>query len=231
GPEDSQRDTAGVRLGGGEGGESPCTPPGHRRRLYLSAFDDRFGNEDPDLHVGVVLGPAVVLPHGAVVAVGVRLELLLRPGSSLRSGSLSRGLHVTAARCKNRAARVRVGKGDRPLTYEEALPPHHIAHRKGWLSQHTGNLRGEEGTAERTVEDVFVRRFIFGTFHGCLANELVIKRRGNVLVVCALMLQKLQPQKFYFLIGYSETMLSHLYKCPVKLEVQTLQDKAVYKYL
>ncbi|KAL6096446.1 mrps24 [Pungitius sinensis] len=145
--------------------------------------------------------------------------------------SLGRGLHVTAACCKNRAARVRVGKGDRPLTYEEALPPHQIAHRKGWLSQHTGNLRGEEGTAERTVEDLFVRRFVFGTFHGCLANELVIKRRGNVLLVCALMLQKLQPQKFYFLIGYSETILSHLYKCPVKLEVQTLQDKAVYKYL
>ncbi|KAA8579205.1 hypothetical protein FQN60_000027 [Etheostoma spectabile] len=107
----------------------------------------------------------------------------------------------------NRAARVRVGKGDKPLTYEQALPPHHIAHRKGWL------------------------RFVFGTFHGCLANEIVIKRRGNVLVVCALMLQKLPPQKFYFLIGYSESLLSHLYKCPVKLEVQTLQDRAVYKYL
>ncbi len=38
---------------------------------------------------------------------------------------------------QNRAARVRVGKGDRPLTYEQALPPHQIGHRKGWLSQHT----------------------------------------------------------------------------------------------
>lgn len=94
-----------------------------------------------------------------------------------------------------------------------------------------GNLKGEEGAAERTVEDVFVRKFMFGTFHGCLANEIVIKRRGNMLVVCALMLRKLQPQKFYFLIGYSESLLSHFYKCPVKLEIQTLQDKAVYKYL
>ncbi|XP_054468492.1 28S ribosomal protein S24, mitochondrial [Anoplopoma fimbria] len=152
--------------------------------------------------------------------------------SLFRSGSSgSRALHVTAVCCKNRAARVRVGKGDKPYTYEQALPPHHIGHRKGWLSQHTGNLKGEEGAADRTVEDLFVRRFMFGTFHSCLANEIVIKRRGNVLVVCALMLQKLPPQKFYFLIGYSETILSHLYKCPVKLEVQTLQDKAVYKYL
>ncbi|XP_032367060.1 small ribosomal subunit protein uS3m isoform X2 [Etheostoma spectabile] len=148
-----------------------------------------------------------------------------------RSGSLCRALHVTAVCCKNRAARVRVGKGDKPLTYEQALPPHHIAHRKGWLSQNTSNLRGEQGAAERTTEDLFLRRFVFGTFHGCLANEIVIKRRGNVLVVCALMLQKLPPQKFYFLIGYSESLLSHLYKCPVKLEVQTLQDRAVYKYL
>lgn len=94
-----------------------------------------------------------------------------------------------------------------------------------------GNLKGEEGAADRTVEDVFLRRFMFGTFHGCLANEVVIKRRGNLLVVCALMLQKMPPQKFYFLIGYSESLLSHFYKCPVKLELQTLQEKAVYKYL
>ncbi|KAM3600066.1 uncharacterized protein V6R79_016772 [Siganus canaliculatus] len=159
------------------------------------------------------------------------LTALTTRSTSLLGSSGVRSLHVTTSCCKNRAARVRVGKGDRPLTYEQALPPHYIGHRKGWLVQHTSNLKGEEGAAERTVEDVFIRRFMFGTFHGCLANEVVIKRRGNVLVVCALMLQKLPPQKFYFLIGYSEALLSHFYKCPVKLEVQTLQDKAVYKYL
>ncbi|KAJ7988280.1 hypothetical protein DPEC_G00321940 [Dallia pectoralis] len=152
-------------------------------------------------------------------------------GTSICINSGTRALHVTPSCCKNRAARIRVGKGDRPLTYEEALHPHHIGHRKGWLSQHTSNLMGEAGAADRTVEDVFVRRFIFGTFHNCLANEIVLKRRGNMLVVCALMLQRHPPQKFYFLIGYTETLLSHFYKCPVKMEVQTLGDKAVYKYL
>ncbi|KAM9337926.1 small ribosomal subunit protein uS3m [Symphorus nematophorus] len=161
----------------------------------------------------------------------VRLLAAVVRSGSLCSSSGSRSLHVTAVCCKNRAARIRVGKGDKPVTYEQALAPHHIGHRKGWLSQHTSNLKGEDGAAERTLEDVFIRRFMFGTFHGCLANEIVVKRRGNVLVVCALMLQKLQPQKFYFLIGYSESLLSHFYKCPVKLEIQTLQDKAVYKYL
>lgn len=94
-----------------------------------------------------------------------------------------------------------------------------------------GNLKGEGGAAERVIEDMFIRRFMFGTFHGCLANEIVIKRRGNILIVCALMLQKLPPNKFYFLIGYTESLLSHFYRCPVKLEIQTLQDKPVYKYL
>ncbi|XP_034048063.1 28S ribosomal protein S24, mitochondrial [Thalassophryne amazonica] len=150
---------------------------------------------------------------------------------SLISSGGSRSLHVTATYCKNRAARVRVGKGDKPVTYEQAWPPHYIAHRKGWLSQHTGNLSGEEGAAERIVEDVFFRRFMTGTFHGCLANEIVIKRRGNMIVICAFMIQKLLPTKFYFLIGYTETLLSYFYKCPVKLEIQTLEDKVVYKYI
>lgn len=159
------------------------------------------------------------------------LQSFIARSGSLCSSPASRGVHVTAACSKNHAARVRIGKGNKPVTYEQAHPPHYIAHRKGWLSQHTSNLKGEDGTAARTIEDVFIRRFMFGTFHGCLANEVVIKRRGNVLVVCAIMLQKLQPQKFYFLIGYSESLLSHFYKCPVKLEIQTLQDKVVYKYI
>ncbi|XP_008302971.1 small ribosomal subunit protein uS3m isoform X2 [Stegastes partitus] len=161
----------------------------------------------------------------------VRVLSTLARSSLLCSSSGSRGLHVTAACCKNRAARTRVGKGEKPLTYEQAFHPHHIGHCKGWLSQHTSNLKGEEGAAERTMEDVFIRKFMFGTFHGSLANEIVLKRRGNMLIVCALMIQKMSPLKFYFLIGYTETLLSHFYKCPVKLEVQTLQDKAVYKYI
>ncbi|KAG7499776.1 28S ribosomal protein S24, mitochondrial [Solea senegalensis] len=158
------------------------------------------------------------------------LSALARTGSFCSSTGY-RSLHVTAVCCKNRAARIRVGKGDNPLVYEQAIHPHHIGHRKGWLSQNTSNLRGEDGAAQRTVEDMFIRKFMFGTFHGCLANEIVIKRRGNLLVVCALVLQRFSPLRFYFLIGYSESLLSHFYKCPVKLEIQTLQQKAVYKYL
>nr|XP_032825047.1 28S ribosomal protein S24, mitochondrial [Petromyzon marinus] len=141
------------------------------------------------------------------------------------------GLQTSAVCLKNQAGRVRVGKGDKPVTYEQANPPHQIAHRKGWLSQHTANLDGEVGAAERSIEDVFIRRFMYGTFHGCLSTEVVVKRRGNVLVVCAVLITRLPPMRYYFLIGYTETLLSFLYKCPVKLEVQAVPQKVVYKYL
>uniref|UniRef100_A0A8C9FRS3 Mitochondrial ribosomal protein S24 n=1 Tax=Pavo cristatus TaxID=9049 RepID=A0A8C9FRS3_PAVCR len=70
-----------------------------------------------------------------------------------------------------------------------------------------------------------------GTFPGCLANELVVKRRANALLLCLLLLRQLPPAKLCFLVGYAETLLAHLYKCPVRLEVQTVPDKVVYKYL
>ncbi|XP_044539991.1 28S ribosomal protein S24, mitochondrial-like, partial [Gracilinanus agilis] len=132
---------------------------------------------------------------------------------------------------QNRAARVRVGKGDKPVTYEQAHPPHDIAHRKGWLSLHTSNLDGEQGAADRTVEDVFIRKFLYGTFPGCLADQVVLKRRANELIICAVMLQRLPPTKMYFLVGYSEALLSAFYKCPVRLYLQTVPTKNVYKYI
>ncbi|XP_053318820.1 28S ribosomal protein S24, mitochondrial [Spea bombifrons] len=162
---------------------------------------------------------------------GLLQSLFSRTPASLLVYSQSRCIQTTSACLKNRAARVRVGKGDKPVTYEQAHPPHFIAHRKGWLSQHTSNLDSEEGAAERTIEDVFIRKFLYGTFHGCLANEIVIKRRANLVVICAIFIRKLPPQKFYFLIGYTETLLSFLYKCPVKMEVQTVEEKIIYKYL
>ncbi|XP_069915978.1 small ribosomal subunit protein uS3m [Oryctolagus cuniculus] len=142
-----------------------------------------------------------------------------------------RALHTSAACAKNRAARVRVSKGDKPVSYEEAHAPHHIAHRKGWLSLHTGSLHGEEHAAERTVEDFFLRKFMQGTFPGCLADQLVLKRRANQVEICALVLRQLPAHKFYFLVGYSETLLSHFCKCPVRLHLQTVPSKVVYKYI
>lgn len=96
---------------------------------------------------------------------------------------------------------------------------------------HTGNLEGEEGAAERALEDAFLRRFLHGTFPGMLADEVVVKRRANLLVLCILLTRTLAPAKLHFLVGYTETLLSHFYKCPVRLELQTLPAKVAYKYL
>uniref|UniRef100_A0A8C4R5F0 Mitochondrial ribosomal protein S24 n=1 Tax=Eptatretus burgeri TaxID=7764 RepID=A0A8C4R5F0_EPTBU len=104
-----------------------------------------------------------------------------------------RSMHTSAACSKHFAARVRVSKGTKAVTYEEFNPPHQIAHRKGWLSQHTSNLDGEEGAAKRTLEDVFIRRFMYGTFHGCLATPPVIKRRANILIICAIIIRRIPP--------------------------------------
>ncbi|KAF6095534.1 mitochondrial ribosomal protein S24 [Phyllostomus discolor] len=132
---------------------------------------------------------------------------------------------------KNRVARVRVGKGDKPVIYEEAHVPHHIAHPKSWLSLHTGNLDGQDHAAERTVEDVLLRKFVLGTFPGCLADQLVLKRRASQVEVCALVLRQLPAHKLYFLVGYSEALLSHFHKCPVRVHLQTVPSKAVCKHI
>ncbi|XP_005058062.2 PREDICTED: 28S ribosomal protein S24, mitochondrial [Ficedula albicollis] len=94
-----------------------------------------------------------------------------------------------------------------------------------------GNLCGEAGGAQRAVEDAFLRRFLYGTFPGLLADEVVLKRRGNLLVICALLGRALPPYKLYFLLGYAETLLGHFYKCPVRLELQTVPARVPYKYL
>ena len=105
-----------------------------------------------------------------------------------------------------------------------------------WPTHHgtllfSGNLDGEDHAAERTVEDVFLRKFMLGTFPGCLADQLILKRWANQVEICALVLRQLPAHKFYFLVGYSETLLSHFYKCPVRLHLQTVPSKVVYKYI
>uniref|UniRef100_A0A2K5CJF8 28S ribosomal protein S24, mitochondrial n=1 Tax=Aotus nancymaae TaxID=37293 RepID=A0A2K5CJF8_AOTNA len=144
-------------------------------------------------------------------------------GGLLGPRVLSCTLHTSAVCAKNQVAR-----GDKLVTYEEAHAPHYIAHRKGWLSLHTSNLDGEDHAAERMVEDIFLRKFMWGTFPGCLADQLVIKRPANQLEICALVLRQLPAHKFYFLVGYSETLLSHFFKCPVRLHLQTVPSKVVY---
>lgn len=76
-----------------------------------------------------------------------------------------------------------------------------------------------------------MRRFLRGTFPGCLADEVVVKRRANALLLCPLLLRRLPPAKLCFLLGYAETLLAHFYKCPVRIHVQTVAAAPCYKFL
>ncbi|CAG2180517.1 unnamed protein product [Oppiella nova] len=121
------------------------------------------------------------------------------------------------------------------MTYEMTNPPYYIAVRKGWNSWNCSSLVGVERTqtSQTTIEDVFIRKFIFGTFHRLFLSELVIKRRANLIVIAGIVHQTIAQTKIYFLVGYTEAILSYILKCPVKMDIQTTHDpKAlIVKYI
>lgn len=93
---------------------------------------------------------------------------------------------------------------------------------------HAGNLKSEgfdARAADCAFDDFIIRKFVKGAWPGLLASEVIIKRRHNMVFVAALIFRQLTPRKFYFLLGYSEEMLSYLLKCPVKMEIQTVEDR------
>ncbi|CAI6360510.1 unnamed protein product [Macrosiphum euphorbiae] len=140
---------------------------------------------------------------------------------------LSRCKHVQAARYK------RSIKGNKPLTYEMAGPPHTIAHIKGWNSWNTCNMLDGLRPAETAIDDEFIRRFMTGTWHDLIASEIIIKRQHNIIRIAAITVQKISVTKVYFLIGYTEELLSYWLQCPIKLELQTVEDRSavVFKYI
>ncbi|XP_044761902.1 28S ribosomal protein S24, mitochondrial [Coccinella septempunctata] len=124
-------------------------------------------------------------------------------------------------------------KNDFPLTYEMANPPHAIAHRKSWNSWNTTNLDGGLRASETAVEDVFIRKFMVGTWHALFVSEIIIKRQHNIIRIAGILRRSVSARKMYFLIGYTEELLSFWLQCPVKLELQTVNDKkdVVFKYI
>ncbi|KAF6213554.1 hypothetical protein GE061_011274 [Apolygus lucorum] len=154
--------------------------------------------------------------------------------SSSSSSVVSRSLHLSAPCEKKQAGRYKKSpKGDKPLTYEMAYAPHHIAHAKSWNSWNTSNVQGGIRPAETLFEDFFIRKFMTGTWHNLFLSEIIIKRQHNIIRIAGIVHRSLPPRKFYFLIGYSEELLSYWLQCPVKLELQTVADRkeVVFKYI
>ncbi|GIY16754.1 28S ribosomal protein S24, mitochondrial [Caerostris darwini] len=148
-----------------------------------------------------------------------------------------RALSTSAVCCKTQAGKYKRTKNQsKPLTYEQFNAPYQIHHRKSWNTWNTSNLfeADDEIRASQTaVEDFFIRKFMFGTWHRIFVSDVIIKRRHNLIIIAGIVTQSLQASKLYFLIGYTEEMLSYIFKCPVKIELQSVADKkdVVFKYI
>ncbi|XP_058116060.1 small ribosomal subunit protein uS3m [Anopheles ziemanni] len=145
-----------------------------------------------------------------------------------------RCIHTSSVAAKSQSGRYKISpKGDRPLTYEMANPPHQIAHRKAWNAWNTSNLEGELRPSQTMLEDDFIRRFMSGTWHGMVLSEVIIKRQHNHVRIAAIISRSIPARKMYFLIGYCEELLAYWLQCPVTLELQTTDDKkdVIFKYI
>ena len=110
------------------------------------------------------------------------------------------------------------------VTYEELLPAYTINMLKGYNSFNTSNLLGESRSGETAIEDLFIRKFIHGTWHRMLLSKLIIKRRANMIFLTGIFYLNKPPTAVYFLQGYTEGILSYVLKCPVKMEIFVTND-------
>lgn len=113
------------------------------------------------------------------------------------------------------------------LTYEQAQFAEKIGVTKSWNSWNTSNLFDGKRQSETIADDLLVRKFLYGTFHSFLSSEIIIKRRLNTVNIGFLtnLTNRSERSKIYFLVGYSEELLSSLLKCVVKLQVQSIYKK------
>ena len=138
--------------------------------------------------------------------------------------------------------KVSVDGRSNPLTYEMAFKPEEIAAKKGWNSFNTAQLEGtflhkeeigQDLPNKMIIEDMFIRRFLHGTWPEAIATEVIIKRQHNLIRIAAIIDRSIPPKKVYFLLGYTEEILKYWLKCPVKLELQSIdhKDDIIYKYI
>lgn len=143
-------------------------------------------------------------------------------------------IHTSSVVCKKVSGRFkRTLNKSKPLTYEQANLPHQIGVTKTWNSWNTSFLEDAVRKPETQTEDFFIRKFVTGTWHGLFLSEIIIKRRANMIIIGGLITRSLLPRKVYFLLGYTEEILSYILKCPVKMELQTLSNRkdVIYTYV
>ena len=84
------------------------------------------------------------------------------------------------------------------------------------------------------LEDMFIRKFLHGTWPEMIVSEVIIKRHHNLVRIATIIKREYKSvRQVYFLIGYSEELLSYWLKCPVKMELQSVETETdlVFKYI
>uniref|UniRef100_A0A8C4TLI5 Uncharacterized protein n=1 Tax=Erpetoichthys calabaricus TaxID=27687 RepID=A0A8C4TLI5_ERPCA len=141
-----------------------------------------------------------------LMSVGLHISLkgiLERVNGLLLFISTSRCLQNITVCLKNQVARVLVGKGNEPCEgMAGALSPQDY-----WLTQNRNNFDNEQGAEEKTIKDVFIRKFTFGTFHTCHHHSLTDLQEvtGGIGV----------HGKYLLYFSTTETK-SSLFTCPIK---------------
>lgn len=108
-----------------------------------------------------------------------------------------------------------------PLTYEMSFKPDQIGVSKSWTSFNSANLWEGLRRGDTLVEDILIRKIVTGFWPQYVMGDVVIKRRANVIYLAFFVTSRLRAEKVYFLVGFTEQILSYLLKCPVKLEIQS----------
>lgn len=62
-------------------------------------------------------------------------------------------------------------------------------------------------SSETAIEDIFIRKFMTGTWHSLICSEVIIKRQHNHIRIAAIVRQGISARKMYFLIGKTNFLL------------------------
>merc|ERR1712243_124028 len=113
----------------------------------------------------------------------LKMSPILTPMSAASFHATPRVDKVTAGRyfpSKNQA------NPQNHLTYEMSQEPQYIGVTKSWNTIHAGNFYVHERPMDKcniAVEDMFIRRFMRGTWHNLFASEIIIKRKANMITL------------------------------------------------
>ena len=110
---------------------------------------------------------------------------------------------------------------------DKNLKPYSVNKLRSWNSRWGVPPRskkfGKEKMAELTVDDLFITKFIRGTFPMNPDNPIIISRKENIINITLPLM--MDPFTVNFLVGYSEKILSEWLGCQVNVNPSCVLPK------